>query len=82
MNNSPISGPSRLPELDFISRPQKPRVREPSSDFDYEAALKSDVLDATLYRIAYGTGDPIDVPMYPVGDPDDDILVSDPYTPS
>ncbi|KAJ6484743.1 hypothetical protein C8R45DRAFT_1098901 [Mycena sanguinolenta] len=44
--------------------------------------LKSDVLDATLHRIVYGTSDPIDVPMYPVGDPDDDILASDPYTPS
>ncbi|KAJ6470392.1 hypothetical protein C8R45DRAFT_1218270 [Mycena sanguinolenta] len=79
VNNSPISGPSRLPELGFISRPRKPRVREPSSDFDYKAALKSDVLDATLHRIAYGTSGPIDVPMYPVGDPNDDILASDPY---
>lgn len=73
-----------MPELDLISRPRKPRARarEPSSDFDYEAALKSDVLDTTLRRIAYGTSDPIDVPMYPVGDSDDDILASDPYTAS
>jgi hypothetical protein len=67
--------------LDLISRPQKPRAQEPSSDFNYEAALKSDVLDTTLHRIAYGTSD-IDVPMYPVGDPDDEILASDPYNPS
>ncbi|KAJ6477691.1 hypothetical protein C8R45DRAFT_934349 [Mycena sanguinolenta] len=77
VNDSPIAGHSRLPELELISRPRKARVREPSSDFDYEAALKSDVLDATLHCIAYG----IDVPMYPVGDPDDDILASDPCTP-
>ncbi|KAJ7870988.1 hypothetical protein B0H14DRAFT_3571890 [Mycena olivaceomarginata] len=81
VNDLPIAGPSRLPELDFISRRRKPRAREPSSDFNYEAALKSDVLDTTLHRIAYGTSD-IDVPMYPVGDPDDGILASDPYTPS
>jgi hypothetical protein len=67
--------------LDLISRRRKPQAREPSSDFNYEAALKSDVLDTTLHRIAYGTSD-IDVPMYPVGDPDDGILASDPYTPS
>ena len=60
-----------------------PRVQELSSDFDYEAALKSDVLDATLRRIAYGTtSDPVDIPMYPIGDPDDGILASDPYAPS
>ncbi|KAJ7779351.1 hypothetical protein DFH07DRAFT_950415 [Mycena maculata] len=82
VNDSPIAGPSRLPALDLISRPWKPRVNEPSSDFDYEAALKSDVLDTTIRHIAYGTNDPIDVPMYPVGNPDDDILASDPYTPS
>ena len=79
VNDSPIAGPSRLPALDLISRPWKPRVKEPSSDFDYEAALKSDVLDTTIRHIAYGTNDPIDVPMY---NPDDDILASDPYTPS
>ncbi|KAJ7789997.1 hypothetical protein B0H14DRAFT_3161631 [Mycena olivaceomarginata] len=81
VNDSPIAGPSRMPELDLISRRRKPRAREPSSDFNYEAALKSDVLDTTLHCIAYGTSD-IDVPMYPVGDPDDGILASDPYTPS
>ncbi|KAJ7788035.1 hypothetical protein B0H14DRAFT_3162823 [Mycena olivaceomarginata] len=81
VNDSPIAGPSRLPELDLISRRRKLRAREPSSDFNYEAALKSDVLDTTLHRIAYGTSD-IDVLMYPVGDPDDGILASDSYTPS
>ncbi|KAJ6554612.1 hypothetical protein B0H19DRAFT_1262941 [Mycena capillaripes] len=34
-------------------------------------ALESDVLDAILRRTVYGTSDPIDVPMYPVGDPED-----------
>ncbi|KAJ6611293.1 hypothetical protein B0H10DRAFT_1953164 [Mycena sp. CBHHK59/15] len=82
VNGSPIAGPSRLPESDLISRPQKLRVREPSSDFNYEAALKLDLLDTTLRHIAYGTSDPIDIPMYPVGDPDNDILASDPHTPS
>ncbi|KAJ7858921.1 hypothetical protein B0H14DRAFT_3135338 [Mycena olivaceomarginata] len=51
VNDSPIAGPSRLPELDLISRRRKPRAREPSSDFNYEAALKSDVLDTTLHRM-------------------------------
>ncbi|KAJ7854152.1 hypothetical protein B0H14DRAFT_3865581 [Mycena olivaceomarginata] len=81
VNDSPIAGPSRLPELELINRRRKPQAQEPSSDFNYEAALKSDVLDTTLHRIAYGTSD-IDVPMYPVGDPEDGILASDPYTPS
>jgi hypothetical protein len=81
VNDSPIAGLSRLPELDLISRPQKPRAQEPSSDFNYEAALKSDVLDTTLHRIVYGTSD-IDVPMYPIGDPDDEILASDLYNQS
>ncbi|KAJ7195977.1 hypothetical protein B0H12DRAFT_1245450 [Mycena haematopus] len=50
--------------------------------FDYEAALKSDILESTLHRIAYGTSDPVDVPMYPIGDSEDEIFASDPYTPS
>jgi hypothetical protein len=73
---SPIAGPSRLPTLDVIGRHHP--ILEPSSDFDYEAAMKSDILDATLHRIAYGTSDTIDVPIYPVGDSDDEILASDP----
>ncbi|KAJ7764041.1 hypothetical protein DFH07DRAFT_812350 [Mycena maculata] len=82
VNDSPIAGPSRLPALDLISHHRKPQVKERSSDFDYEAGLKSDVLDTTIRRIAYGTSDPINIPLYPVGNPDDDILASDPYTPS
>ncbi|KAJ7195976.1 hypothetical protein B0H12DRAFT_1082097 [Mycena haematopus] len=86
-NDSPTVVHSRLPKLDLIRCPrlQKPRAQRasaPSSDFDYEAALKSDILESTLHRIAYGTSDPVDVPMYPIGDSEDEIFASDPYTPS
>ncbi|KAJ7734221.1 hypothetical protein B0H16DRAFT_1467616 [Mycena metata] len=54
-------------------RPLTP-IPEPRSDFDYAAALNSDVLDATLQRIVDSH------PMYPVdGMSDDEILASDPH---
>ena len=52
-------------------RPMNP-IPEPRSDFDYQAALNSDVLDRTLKAIIE------DHPLYPV-DGDDEILASDPY---
>ena len=53
-------------------------------DFDYQAAIESDVLDATLHRIVYGS-DVVSLGsktrhLYPVNG-DDEVLASDPYTP-
>lgn len=55
-----------------------------STDFDYQAAIESDVLDATLHRIVYGS-DVVSLGsktrhLYPVNG-DDEVLASDPYTP-
>ncbi|KAJ7278722.1 hypothetical protein C8J57DRAFT_1465066 [Mycena rebaudengoi] len=47
-------------------------IADPRSDFDYEGALNSDIIDTTLRAIAE------DHPMYPVDD-DEEVLASDPY---
>jgi hypothetical protein len=47
-------------------------IAEHRSDFDYAAALNSDVLDYTLNAIVK------EHPKYPI-DGDDEVLASDPY---
>jgi hypothetical protein len=79
---SPIAGPSRLPAL-FPDLPMDD-VKDLQSDFDYQFALQSDIMDNALHRIAYGSSDPLDFdhgnrPMYPIHG-DDEVLASDPYT--
>ncbi|KAJ7257980.1 hypothetical protein C8J57DRAFT_1234525 [Mycena rebaudengoi] len=82
---SPVAGPSRLPELNlFPDLPPMTPIAEPRSDFDYQLALRSDILDVALNRIAYDNSNPVDFdsqdhPLYSVGDSEDEILVSDPY---
>ncbi|KAJ7878497.1 hypothetical protein B0H14DRAFT_3777089 [Mycena olivaceomarginata] len=50
--------PSRLPGL-FPDLPMDD-VKDPQSDFDYQFALQSDIMDNALHRIAYGSSDPLD----------------------
>ncbi|KAJ7475595.1 hypothetical protein B0H11DRAFT_2427262 [Mycena galericulata] len=67
--------PRRMQALNLFSglTPPSP-VAEPRSEFDYQAAMKSDVIDTTLAAIV------ADHPMlYPVNDDDDEVLASDPY---
>jgi hypothetical protein len=83
-NLSSVAGPSRLPALDlFPGLPRMSAIAEPRSDFDYQVAMRSDILDATLRRIAQSPRDCVELdsenhPMYFV-DSDDEILASDPY---
>ncbi|KAJ7748352.1 hypothetical protein B0H16DRAFT_1888450 [Mycena metata] len=83
---APVAGPSRLPALTlFPDLPPRTPIADPPSDFDYQAAMRSDVLDATLWRIAQSPRDsdrieydPRGQPMYIV-DSDDEIFASNPY---
>lgn len=50
---------------------------KPRSDFDYQMALQSDIMDNAFHRIALDF-DPEDRPLYAVNG-DDEILASDPY---
>ncbi|KAJ7653853.1 hypothetical protein B0H17DRAFT_1214515 [Mycena rosella] len=81
---SPVAGPYRLPALNvFPGLPAMPRVAEPRSDFNYQSAMRSDIPDATLRRIAYPSSDDVDLdahnhPLYSV-DSDDEVLAPDPY---
>ncbi|KAJ7024118.1 hypothetical protein C8F04DRAFT_1303299 [Mycena alexandri] len=76
----PVAGPSRLPALTlFPELPPRTPIAEPPSDFDYQAAMRSDVLDATLWRIAQSPREsdrieynPRSQPIYIV-DSDDEI---------
>ncbi|KAJ7767206.1 hypothetical protein B0H16DRAFT_1453534 [Mycena metata] len=83
-NLSPVAGPSRLPALNlFPSLPPMTPIAEPRSDFDYQLAMRSDILDATLHRINQlpmyrGKLDSRNRLMYSVGS-DDEVLASDPY---
>jgi hypothetical protein len=83
-NLSSVAGPSSLPALEiFPSLPRMSAIAEPRSDFDYQVAMRSDILDATLLRIAQSPRDRVELdsknyPMYFV-DSDDEILASDPY---
>ncbi|KAJ6601965.1 hypothetical protein DFH09DRAFT_1069510 [Mycena vulgaris] len=82
---SPVAGRSRLPELNlFPDLPPMTPIAEPRSGLDYRLALRSDILDVALHRIAHDDNNPVDLdsqnrPMYSVGDFEDEILVSDPY---
>ncbi|KAJ7264698.1 hypothetical protein C8J57DRAFT_1512046 [Mycena rebaudengoi] len=82
---SPVAGPSRLPELNlFPDLPPMTPISAPRSNFDYQLALRTDILDVALNRIAYDNSKPVDFdsqdhPLYSVGDSEDEILVSDPY---
>ncbi|KAJ6549324.1 hypothetical protein DFH09DRAFT_1502810 [Mycena vulgaris] len=81
---SPLAGLSRLPAPNlFPGLPAMPRVAEPRSDFNYRLAMTSDILNATLRRIAYPSSDTVELdahnhPLYSV-DSDDEVLASDPY---
>jgi hypothetical protein len=85
-NLSSVAGPSRLPALDiFPGLPRMSAIAEPRSDFDYQVAMRSDILDATLLWIVQSPRDRVELdsenhPMYFV-DSDDEILASDPYIP-
>ncbi|KAJ7884307.1 hypothetical protein B0H14DRAFT_2564371 [Mycena olivaceomarginata] len=70
---APCSPPARIRGLELFPglHPVTPPAH-PRSDFDYLAALNSDILDTTLKGIVE------DHPMYP-GDSDDEVLASDPY---
>ncbi|KAF8178392.1 hypothetical protein K438DRAFT_1978016 [Mycena galopus ATCC 62051] len=65
-----ISGPSQMPALNLFPglRPMTP-ITEPRSDFDYQAALNSDIMDHTFKSI---------IRDHPV-DSDDEVIASDPY---
>ncbi|KAF8175301.1 hypothetical protein K438DRAFT_1979860 [Mycena galopus ATCC 62051] len=65
-----ISGPSQMPALNLFPglRLMTP-ITEPRSDFDYQAALNSDIMDHTFKSIIRG---------HPV-DSDDEVIASDPY---
>ncbi|KAF8128287.1 hypothetical protein K438DRAFT_2000450 [Mycena galopus ATCC 62051] len=65
-----ISGPSQMPALSLFPglRPMTP-ITEPRSDFDYQAALNSDIMDHTFKSI---------IRDHPV-DSDDEVIASDPY---
>ncbi|KAJ7158444.1 hypothetical protein C8R46DRAFT_1289908 [Mycena filopes] len=87
-NLSPVAGPSRLPALNlFPGLPRMSPIADPQLDFDYQMAMRSDILDATLHRIAQSPRDHLesdsqDHILYSIGS-DDEILASDPYpTPS
>ncbi|KAJ7646397.1 hypothetical protein DFH06DRAFT_1135990 [Mycena polygramma] len=73
----------KLPALDLF--PGLPPIdTDTHSDFDYQMALQSDILDSTLHRIAYSDTDPLDFdhanrPLYAVNG-DDEVLASDPYS--
>ncbi|KAJ7442082.1 hypothetical protein B0H11DRAFT_1929029 [Mycena galericulata] len=66
--------PRRMQALNLFSglAPPSP-VAEPRSEFDYQAAMKSDVIDTTLAAIV------ADHPMYPVNNNNNEVLASDPY---
>ncbi|KAF7371799.1 hypothetical protein MVEN_00036600 [Mycena venus] len=66
-------GPLPMKTLDlFPGYRRMTPIAEPRSDFDYAAALNSDVMDRTLQAIVD------EHPMYGV-DSDDEVLASDPY---
>ncbi|KAJ7892702.1 hypothetical protein B0H13DRAFT_2339928 [Mycena leptocephala] len=70
--------PPKLPALNlFPGLPPMDRFDEPRSDFDYQMALHSDIMDTAFHRIALDF-DPEDRPLYAVNG-DDEILASDPY---
>ncbi|KAJ7733189.1 hypothetical protein B0H14DRAFT_2639676 [Mycena olivaceomarginata] len=73
LDNSPPRAASPMKALNLFpgSRRMTP-IAEHRSDFDYAAALNSDVLDYTLNAIVE------EHPKYPI-DGDDEVLASDPY---